>query len=173
MIETGLSDFHLMTLTIIRKTFKKQRPRIINYRYFKRFSSEEFRKSVIDSLSHQMYVNNDDGFNRLCKISIDTINSFDPIKNTFVRANQTPFITKELSKEIMKRSTLRNNFLRKKTDETRKLYIKQRNKRVPLLKKAKKEYYKNLDEKNVIDNKKFWKTVKPLLSVTSHYPDKK
>ena len=33
-----------------------------------------------------------------------------------------------------------------------------------LLKKAKKESYQNLDEKNVIDNKKFWKTVKPLLS---------
>ena len=33
-----------------------------------------------------------------------------------------------------------------------------------LLKKAKNEFYQNLDEKNVIDNKKFWKTVKPLLS---------
>ena len=33
-----------------------------------------------------------------------------------------------------------------------------------LLKKAKKEYYQNLDGKNVIDNRKFWKTVKPLLS---------
>ena len=32
------------------------------------------------------------------------------------------------------------------------------------LEKAKKEYYQNLDEKNVIDNKKFWKTVKSLLS---------
>ena len=31
-------------------------------------------------------------------------------------------------------------------------------------KKATKKYYQNLDEKNVIDNKKFWKTVKPLLS---------
>ena len=75
-----------------------------------------------------------------------------------------PFITKELSRKIMKRSRLRNNFLRKKTEETRKFYVKQRNKSVPLLKKAKKEYYQNLDEKNVIDNKKFWKTVKPLLS---------
>ena len=64
----------------------------------------------------------------------------------------------------MKRSRLRNNFLRKKTEETRKLYVKQRNKCVSLLKKAKKESYQNLDEKNVIDNKKFWKTVKPLLS---------
>ena len=75
-----------------------------------------------------------------------------------------PFITKELSRKVMKRSRLRNNFLRKKTEETRKLYVKQRNKCVSLLKKAKKEYYQNLDEKNVIDNKKFWKTVKPLLS---------
>ena len=32
------------------------------------------------------------------------------------------------------------------------------------MKKAKKEYYQNLDEKNVIDCKIFWKTVKPLLS---------
>ena len=75
-----------------------------------------------------------------------------------------PFMTKELSKEIMKRSRLRNYFLRKKTEENCKLFVKQRNKCVSLLKKAKKEYYQNLDEKNVIDNKKFWKTVKPLLS---------
>ena len=33
-----------------------------------------------------------------------------------------------------------------------------------LLKEAEKEYYQNLDEKNIIDNKKFWKAVKPLLS---------
>ena len=32
------------------------------------------------------------------------------------------------------------------------------------MKKAKKEYYQHLDEKNVTGNKKFWKTVKPLLS---------
>ena len=53
VIETGLSDFHLMTLTIMRKTFKNQRPRIINYRSFKHFSNEEFRKSLIDNLSNQ------------------------------------------------------------------------------------------------------------------------
>ena len=64
----------------------------------------------------------------------------------------------------MKRLGLRNNVLRKKTKETRKLFVKQRNKCVSVLKEAEKEYYQNLDEKNVIDNKKFWKAVKPLLS---------
>ena len=75
-----------------------------------------------------------------------------------------PFTTKDFSREIIKSSRLRNSFLRKKTEETRKLHVKQRNKCVSLLKKAKKEYYQSLDEGNVIDNKKFWKTVKPLFS---------
>ena len=35
---------------------------------------------------------------------------------------------------------------------------------VSLLRKAKKRYYENLDEKFVVDNNLFWKTVKPLLS---------
>ena len=35
---------------------------------------------------------------------------------------------------------------------------------VSLLTKTKKRYYKNLNEKFVVDNKLFWKTVKPLLS---------
>ena len=156
-----------------RKTFKKQRPRIITYRSFKHFSNNEFRSSWIDNLSNQIYVNNDDGFNRFCKISIDTLNSFAPIKNKFVRANQMCFITKEFSRKIMKRSRLRNNFLRKKTEETRRFYVIQRNKFVSLLKKVKKEYCQNLDEKNVIDSNKFWKTAKPFLSLISQYPERK
>ena len=66
--------------------------------------------SLIDNLSNKIYVKNDDGCNRFCKISIDTLNSFAPIKNKFVRAYQMPFITKGLSREIMKRSRLTNNF---------------------------------------------------------------
>ena len=72
----------------------------------------------------------------------------------------------------MNRSRLRNTYLRKKTEENRKLYVKQRKKCVPLLKKAKREYYQNLDEKNVKDNEKFWKTVKPLLSNKSKSREK-
>ena len=33
-----------------------------------------------------------------------------------------------------------------------------------LLKKAKKEYYSKLNSKNITDNKRFWRTVKPLFS---------
>ena len=51
-------------------------------------------ESLIDSLSSQIYVNNNYGFNRFCKIIIDTLYSFAPIKKKFIRANQKFLITK-------------------------------------------------------------------------------
>ena len=37
VIETGLSDFYLMTLTVMRKNFRKIKPSIINYRSYNNF----------------------------------------------------------------------------------------------------------------------------------------
>ena len=62
VIETGLSDFHLMTLTVMRKSFKKLKARVINYRSYKHFSNEVFRESLLGKLSQQTFVNNDYGF---------------------------------------------------------------------------------------------------------------
>ena len=47
VIETGLSDFHLMTLTVLRKNFKKIKPRIVNYRSYNNFSNEYYRKFFV------------------------------------------------------------------------------------------------------------------------------
>ena len=49
------------------------------------------------------------------------------LKKKNVRASQAPFITKRLSKEIMKRSCLRNKFFNTKSYIDRKAYKKQRN----------------------------------------------
>ena len=75
-----------------------------------------------------------------------------------------PFMTKNLSENIMKRSRLRNKYLNNNNEENRKLYVQQRNYCVSLLRKTKKVYYENLDERKVSDNKLFWKIVKPSLS---------
>ena len=64
VIETGLSDFHLMTLTVMRKSFKKLKPRVINYRSYKNFSKEVFRESLLRKLFQQTFVNNDYGFEK-------------------------------------------------------------------------------------------------------------
>ena len=60
-----------------------------------------------------------------------------------------PFTSPTLSKEIMKRTKLRNKFLKDRTEENRSRYALQRNYCVSLLKKTKKEYFGNLNEKNV------------------------
>ena len=54
----------------------------------------------------------------------------------------------------MKRSRLRNEYL-KNNEENRKLHVKQINYCVFLLRKTKKAYYENLDERKVSDDKLF------------------
>ena len=61
----------------------------------------------------------------------------------------------------MRRSSLRNKFLKYKTPDLDRAYKKQRNYTNRLLKKEKKRYLSNLDMKNITDNKKFWQTMKP------------
>ena len=72
-------------------------------------------------------------------------------------------MNKTLSKEIMKRTRLRNKFLKNRNDYKKKEFSKQRNYCISLVRKSKKLYYSNLDEKKVTD-KTFWKTIKPFLS---------
>ena len=36
-IETGLSDFHKMTLTVMKKSFQKYKPRVIKFRDYRHF----------------------------------------------------------------------------------------------------------------------------------------
>ena len=72
-------------------------------------------------------------------------------------------MNKILSKGIIKRAKLRNKFLEERTDESKKRHASQRNYCISLLKNTKKDYYNSLNEKDVSDNKTFWKTVKPFL----------
>ena len=161
VIETGLSDFHLITLTVMRKSLKKLKARVINYRSYKLFSNEVFREDLLGKLSQQTFVKNDYGFEKFCNITLKTLDKY----AKHARGNQMPFMTKDLSKNIMKRSRLRNKYLNNNNnEENRKLHAKQRNYCVSLLRKTKKAYYENLDERKVSDNKLFWKTVKPSLS---------
>ena len=45
-LETGLSDFHKMTITVLKKYFKKHEPIIINYRDYKSFYGPTFRHNL-------------------------------------------------------------------------------------------------------------------------------
>ena len=73
-------------------------------------------------------------------------------------------MNKDISKAIMDRTRLRHKFLSSRSIEDRKAYNKQRNYCVSLIRKVKKGYFNNLDYKKIIDNKSFWKYVKPLFT---------
>ena len=117
-----------------------------------------------NELKRETFVNNDRGFEKFCDMSIKLLNKHAPIKIKYKRGNHMPFITKDLSKAIMKRSKLRNNYLKNKTDANGMLYNKQRNYYVSLLRKRKTNYYANLDGEKVSDNKLFRKVIKSSFS---------
>ena len=99
VIDTGLSNFHLITVRVMRKAFKKIRPRVIN------------------NLSNEVFIYSDDGLEKFCKITMDTLNASAPIKKKDAHGNQILFITKNFSKKIMTRLRLRNKYLKHKTEE--------------------------------------------------------
>ena len=57
VVETGLSDFHLMTLTVMRKSVKKYQPKRINYGSCKNFSNDKYRETLIDNFSKENFIN--------------------------------------------------------------------------------------------------------------------
>ena len=103
-------------------------------------------------------------FGSLKKCFTELLNKVAPLKTKFLRANHSKFVTKDVSKAIMLRTKLRNQFLKKTTLEARIKYNKQMNICASLVKKAKRNYYENLDLNDINDNKKFWATVTPLFS---------
>ena len=49
-IETGLSDFHKMTITVLKTHFKKKEPIVVDYRKYKYFNEQNFRNDLTRQL---------------------------------------------------------------------------------------------------------------------------
>ena len=79
-IETGLSDFHVMTVTVMKTTYEKLKPRIVNYRDYKNFCNDAYRHILLDKLTTEIININCSGFEKFLQICIDTLNIFAPCK---------------------------------------------------------------------------------------------
>ena len=112
VIETGLSDFHRMTVTVMKATFEKLQPRLVNYREYKYFENYRFRADLLSELSKANIEENEEGlsdFLSICKITLDL---HAPRKQKYARGNHMPFMNRALSKEIMTRTGLQNIFFK-------------------------------------------------------------
>ena len=114
-------------------------PKIIDHRQYINFDNEKFRSDI-----WKMNLSTTDlgGFK---KTVFRIFNKHALIKRKHIRASKAPFMTKELHNAIMKRSKLRNKFLKSRTLSDEKTYTLQINIFKKLLKNTKRTYFKNLD----------------------------
>ena len=169
-IETGLSDHHKLTITVMKTFFQKQPPIKILYRDYKNFDKYIFRNELLKELYciHRGKID----YKTFESIIVRLLNQLAPIKEKYVRANNSPFMNKTLHKAVMTRSRLRNKFIKNPNKINAETYKKYRNYCTGLFRRQKKSYYGNLDIKDITDNRKFWKTIKPLFS-EKHFSNNK
>ena len=137
LIETGVSDFQKMVVTVLKSYFRKCEAKIIKYRSNKKFCNDRFRQQLLEELNKSFISVLDLAKFNACVLEV--LNKKVPIKKKFINANEAPFMTRKLKKAIMIRSRLRNTFLKHPTNENKKKYRKQRNFCVSLLRKEKKK----------------------------------
>ena len=119
-IETGLSDFHKLIVTVLEVKHEKVPPKITQYRDYKNFDSARFFERLQVRLTH-LDMNSLD-FGSLKKCFTELLNKVAPLKPKFMGANHSKFVTKDLSKAIMLRTKLRNQFLKNRNLEARTKY---------------------------------------------------
>ena len=133
-VETGLSDFHKMTVTVLKTDFKKSLPKIITYRDYKKFCAADFGNELYGVLySLDIFKISNDTFS---SVFMQILNDHCPLKQKYVRANESPFMTTELRKAIMVRSRLKNTWNKEKSYTAKLAYTNQRNFCTNLLRKV-------------------------------------
>ena len=104
-VVTGLSNFHKMIISCLKKAFKK-----IIYRDYKKFDEQKFQHDLDQQMikgkfyqEKNMYESSSDTFKAV-------VNKHAPLKEKIVRGNNAPFMTKELRKVILNRSRLKKKY---------------------------------------------------------------
>ena len=111
--ETELSDHHKLISTIMKSdSFKGSLQKKV-YRSYKYFDIDLFKIALQEKLKHL----ENDAYSAFNSAFTNLLNEHAPLKTKILRYNNKTFISKELRKEIMKRSKLKNLFNKNKNQE--------------------------------------------------------
>ena len=91
VVETGLSDFHRMKVTVLKTTFKKFEPEMIRYSDYKNFQNDQYRDKLTPKLSNIVSKKNNIRLNEFLSICIHTLDRYAPCKQRYTRGNHLPF----------------------------------------------------------------------------------
>ena len=98
---TGLSDCHKMVVTVLRKTFQREQPKVVSYKDYKNFDNELFKSSLLNALneiSRPDYIIFEEVF-------LEALNKHAPVKQKAIKGNHASYMAKGLRKAIMKRAS--------------------------------------------------------------------
>ena len=158
VFKTSLSDFYNLTFTVLKVFHAKHKPKIIQYRDFNHFDNVSFRTDLLQVLSIQNVHLRE--FEKFKYISSKVLNTHAPLKEKHVRCNQSPFMNKQIKKQLCLGLAFLINIGKINSAGNLFTYKRQRNLCVKLLRKSKKVFYNNLNMKRITNNGKYWQTIK-------------
>jgi len=161
-IDTGVSDFHQLIYTVLSSTYTKLPPKLITYRSYHNFEQSDFLNTLSEEiLRMRSFEWNYETFEFLFEAVLDR---HAPVKSKMIRGNEKPHMNKELKKEIMKRSRLRNIYKQSKNASDLRAYRLQRNLVTKLNKTAKLMHFKKALQASNYGPKMFWKACEPFMT---------
>ena len=100
--ETDISDHHHLIYSILKSNLSVSEPKLVNYRDYNRFSSENFKTRLQTDYKNFEY------------IFTSVLNEYAPRKKKVIRGNHKPHLNKELRKAIKGAATDMRYFARSK-----------------------------------------------------------
>ena len=146
----------------MKTKFTKLTPKEVTYRSYRNFDENMFKQELGRELKDTNQ--SEERCDIFEGIFLRVLDKHAPLKKKIIRSNHAPYMNTALRKAIMRRTQLQNKFHKSKTMDDLATFRKQRNYVSRLYKKQRKKFYNNLDLKNFMDNKTFWKNVHPLFS---------
>ena len=154
VLGVGISDHLSFIVTAIKSQLIKCNAKIKLYRDYSSFQMEMFKVHLDQNLKCTSSFEYSDFQSTFTRVP----HNHAPIKKKILRFNNGSFMTKTLRKA---KSKFKNILSKKRANDNWPSYKKQRNFGVNLLRKTKKDYFQNLNIRDLSDNRKFWKTIKP------------
>ena len=165
-LETGPSDFHKIVTTCFKSSYVRLQPIRIQYRNYDNFNENDFLSDLQCVPFEQAHSlpNSELAYEKFKTLYIEVVNKHAPLKHKIRRGNQAPFTTRDLSRQIMIRSRLRNKFNQHKTAQNWNAYKSQSNKCLSVRSKSIKKHFSSLCDENGVPHKKFWDAMQPFLN---------
>ena len=105
VLNIGCSDFHQLSITVLKTKFQKLKPKQVTYRCYKNFDQVLFKNDLSDTFGqfNKTYAEFENVF-------LETMEKHGQLKKKIIRGNHVQYMNKVLRKAIMRRTQLQNKY---------------------------------------------------------------